>query len=74
VSAVKACEVSAGVFNRNPGREDFEAHDDYVGIAAASAFMGDEFTRDILEHALKPIGITTTQEKSQDLEATILGF
>ena len=53
VSAVKACEVSPGVYNRNPLREDFEAHDDYCGIASASAFMGDEFARDILEHGLK---------------------
>lgn len=47
VKAIRACEVEPGLFDRNPGRTDSEAHDDYIGVAAASYFCVMGFAHDI---------------------------
>lgn len=39
-----------GLFNRNPGRTDLQAHDDYTGVAAASSFMRPMLARGIYLH------------------------
>lgn len=48
--AVARCEVEPGLYNRNPGRPDWEAHDDYVGVAAASYFLKAPFAGDIVDY------------------------
>lgn len=50
--AVSACEVRPGLYNRNPNRPDFEAHDDYVGVVCGAFFTGTRFARDVLEYGL----------------------
>lgn len=50
---VQGCEVVPGVYNRNAGRYDLQAHDDYIGIIAASYVLGLSFVEDILNHGEK---------------------
>lgn len=57
-NAVKACEDEPGVYDRNPGRNDRNAHDDANGIVAASvcakAIWGMPwFHKEVLIHGLK---------------------
>lgn len=47
---VKSCEVRPGVYNRNQNRPDAQAHDDYIGIVAASYFLQSDFHREVLDH------------------------
>lgn len=50
--AVKACWANGipGLLNRNPGRPDLEAHDDYIGVCAASYFLQSMVGTDILNY------------------------
>lgn len=50
--AVLGCQVVPGVYNRNPGRPDWNAHDDYVGVAAGSYFSNLGYAHDIVKHGL----------------------
>lgn len=50
VKATLGCQVVPGVYNRNPGRPDWEAPDDYVGVAAGSYFAIDPRAHEILSH------------------------
>ena len=50
VSVVTPCEVEPGLFNRNKGRLDKEAHDDYIGVVSASYFLDAAFKRDVLQY------------------------
>lgn len=51
---IKACEVVPGVYNRNPGRSDREAYDDYTGVVVGSDALGlTDITRDVYEYGIK---------------------
>jgi hypothetical protein len=49
--SVVGCQVPghAGLYNRNPGRPDWESHDDYVGVAAGDAFSLQGTSKEIVE-------------------------
>lgn len=48
--AVMLCQQDPGVYNRNPDRRDANAHDDVVGVVAASVLMNETFHIDVLTH------------------------
>lgn len=49
---VSMCEVVPGVYDRNLGRKDANAHDDSIGIAAGSVICDSRFHKDVLKHGL----------------------
>lgn len=49
-AAVRPCEVEPGLYNRNAGRKDKQAHDDYIGVVAGSVACGAAFHKDVLSY------------------------
>lgn len=47
---VELCEDPEGLYDRNQGRDDKNAHDDACGVVAASAMLGCRFHTDVLDH------------------------
>ena len=52
-TAVSLVQKSPGLYHRNPGRLDQNAHDDLIGIAAGSMVTDSKFHKDIANHGLK---------------------
>lgn len=52
-ASVALCEDGEGVYDRNRGRNDQNAHDDATGVAAGSAIGELKYHKDILNHGLK---------------------
>lgn len=46
-SSIRACYEETGLLNRNPGRHDQQAHDDYIGAVTASAYCDQEVAKEI---------------------------
>lgn len=46
-NAIKGCEVTSGVYNKNPHRPDLISPDEYVGIVTGSYFCSLEYCLDV---------------------------
>lgn len=51
-TAIHLCQVAPGVYNRYPGVNNFNSHDDACGVAAGSAKTVFLFHEDILKHGI----------------------
>lgn len=51
-NAVEMCEVVPGVYDRNQGRKDQNAHDDAVGVVSGSVLCNLHFNIDVLWHGI----------------------
>lgn len=53
--AVNMCQEGndLGVYDRNQGRQDKNAHDDATGVVSGSAVSGCQFHKDVLSHGIK---------------------
>lgn len=50
IKPILNCQIEPGLYNRNPGRPDREAWDDYVGIAAVGAMLYRFFSTEIVQY------------------------
>lgn len=57
-----------GVYDRNRGRNDKNAHDDYYGIVGASSAMGWKFHGDVLKHGVRNAFIYENVDGSFDFK------
>lgn len=60
--AVRPCEVEPGRYNRNAGRPDRQAHDDYIGVAAGSAAVGSVLHDEIVAYGSRHWWYVNNQE------------
>jgi hypothetical protein len=52
-NTVIGCQDEPGLYDRNPGRPDLNAHDDYIGIAGGSVVSGLNFHKEIFNYGRK---------------------
>jgi len=55
-NTVAACEVSPGLYNRNPKRSYQNGHDDYTGVVSGSVATESDFQNDVVTHGVKNLG------------------